>query len=155
MSRLRPYLVLRDLPLWLGIAGLTVMALSGGAESLRDPGLALLVVLVVGSCAVTMAMGRVLVRRIPYTRTRRVAVALVALLILFPLLGGLAFFLLPAAFALLAVELVAAHPVVAVGDRLLPPDGASPRDAGDFEWPEEDPAQARGPRGSSPDMRNS
>ena len=140
MSRLRLYLTLRDLPLWLAIAGLAVMALSGGIEAVRDPSLASLVALVVGSCAVTMALGRVLVRRIPYTRARRVVVALVALLVLFPLLGGLAFFLLPAAFALLAVELVATPPSAAGTGGRRPPAGTSPGEAGDFEWPEEDPA---------------
>ena len=135
VTRLRPWLTVRDLPLWLAIAGLLVMSVTGLIGSIADPGLAPTVALVVGSCVVTILAGRVLVRRIRYARPWRVTVAVLALLVLFPLLGALAFLLLPAALALLAVELVSPAPSGALAPRR--PAGEGPTD---FDWPDDGPA---------------
>jgi chromate transport protein ChrA len=110
ISSLQRYLTVRDSPLWLASVGLLMMALTGVVQSFGDPSLTPVVVLVMGGTVLTIVLGRVLVRHTRYTRRRRIAVAVLALVSLFPLLGALAFLLLPAALALLAVELVAPPP---------------------------------------------
>ena len=147
---LRPWLTVRDLPLWLAIAGLLVMSATGLIGSIADPGLAPTVALVVGGCVATILAGRVLVRRIRYARPWRVTVAVLALLVLFPLLGALAFLLLPAALALLAVELVSTAPSGPPAPRgpadeapadEAPTDEAPADEApADFDWPDDSQA---------------
>ncbi|MGC8634773.1 MAG: hypothetical protein ACP5VP_08930 [Candidatus Limnocylindrales bacterium] len=134
----RSFLTVRDLPLWLALVGLAVMALSGVAEASADPGLAPTVALVLGGCLLALVVGRVLVRRIAYRRAWRVSLAILVVLVLFPLLGALAFLLLPAAIALLAIELLAPAPIpdgrpsaveaVEAGEATRPPD---------FDWPDD------------------
>ncbi len=141
VSPLRRYLTVRDVPLWLALAGLLMMALSGVVQSFGDPSLAPVVVLVMGGTVLTIVLGRVLVRHTRYTRRRRVAVGVLALVSLFPLLGTLAFLLLPAALALLAVELVAPPP----GPAGPPPGLAAPR-PGRAEPPRGPTGQPSGPR---------
>ena len=134
---LRPYLTVRDLPLWLALAGMLVMAVTGLVGSLADSRLAPTVVLVVGSCAFVILAGRVLVRRIRYARPWRVTLAILALLVLFPLLGALAFLLLPAALALLAVELVSAVPAGSRRSGSLPSRTDREEAPTDFDWPDD------------------
>ena len=134
---LRPYLTVRDLPLWLALAGMLVMVVTGLVGSLADPRLAPTVVLVVGSCAFVIVAGRVLVRRIRYARAWRVTLAILALLVLFPLLGALAFLLLPAALALLAVELVSPAPSGSRRSGSLPSRTATDGAPTDFDWPDD------------------
>lgn len=135
--RLRPYLTVRDLPLWLALAGMLVMAVTGLVGSLADSRLAPTVVLVVGSCAFVILAGRVLVRRIRYARPWRVTLAILALLVLFPLLGALAFLLLPAALALLAVELVSPVPSGSRRSGSLPSRTDRDEAPTDFDWPDD------------------
>ena len=141
---LRPWLTVRDLPLWLALAGLLVMSVTGVIGSIADPGLATTVALVVGGCVATILAGRVLVRRIRYARRWRVMVAILALLVLFPLLGALAFLLLPAALALLAVELVSSAPRgpadEAPADEAPTDEAPADEAPADFDWPDDSQA---------------
>ena len=122
---LRPYLTVRDLPLWLALAGMLIMALTGLVGSLADSRLAPTVVLVVGSCAFVILAGRVLLRRIRYARPWRVMLAI------------LAFLLLPAALALLAVELVSPVPSGSRRSGTLPSRTGDDEAPADFDWPDD------------------
>jgi predicted Na+-dependent transporter len=128
-------LTVRDVPFWLALVGLVVMALSGVAEASADPGLAPTVALVLGGCLLALVVGRGLVRRIAYRRAWRVSLAILVVLVLFPLLGALAFLLLPAAIALLAIELFVPAPIPAGRS----PSADTPGAAGlaDFDWPDD------------------
>jgi hypothetical protein len=153
MDHLRPYLTVRDIPLWLAATGLAFLALTGVAQSLADPALVPVVVIVVGVALAVIVGGRVVVRRLAYRRPVRVALALLALALVFFLPGALAFVMLPSALALLAVEMMAPAPhAVRRGDGTPAADalpGAAARaaggaelaadedDANGFDWPEE------------------
>ena len=157
MERLRPFLTLRDIPLWLAAAGLAFLAVTGLVQALIDPSLVPVVVIVVGSALVATVGGRFVVRRFAYNRLLRIIVALVALAMVFFLPGALAFVMLPSALALLAVEMMAPPPDPSAApawpaQRMIRPASlrrGGPR-AGDqetreptgFDWPEE-PAPTR------------
>lgn len=152
MERLRPFLTLRDVPLWLAAAGLAFLAATGLVQSLVDPSLVPIVVIVVGGALVATVGGRFVVRRFAYNRLFRIIIALVALAMVFFLPGALAFVMLPSALALLAVEMMAPPPVPSAApawperwaNRAASPSRGAPR-AGDqeareptgFDWPEE------------------
>ncbi len=160
VERLRPFLTVRDIPLWLAATGLAMLAVAGIVQSLADPSLVALVLLVVGGTFVAIVAGRFAVRRVAYNRLLRIVVALVALGIVFFLPGAVAFVLLPAALALLAVEMMARPPDRSAAParatrsvvRLASPSESGPA-GGDqetheptgFDWPEE-PAEPTPPR---------
>jgi hypothetical protein len=164
MERLRPFLTLRDVPLWLAGAGLAFLAATGLVQALVDPALAPVVVIVVGGALVATVGGRFVVRRFAYNRLIRIIVALVALLMVFFLPGALAFVMLPSALALLAVEMMAPPPAPGAEPpwparwTIRPPSpsrGEQPagdRETGEptgFDWPEE-PAPTRRRRPTRP-----
>ncbi len=157
MERLRSFLTLRDIPLWLAAAGLAFLAGTGLVQALVDPSLAPVVVIVVGGALVATVGGRFVVRRFAYNRLLRILIALVALAMVFFLPGALAFVMLPSALALLAVEMMAPPPAPGAAHAWparLPIRSASPSPGGShagdleareptgFDWPEE-PAPTR------------
>jgi large-conductance mechanosensitive channel len=157
VERLRPFLTLRDVPLWLAAAGLAFLASTGLVQAVVDPTLVPVVVIVVGGALVATVGGRFVVRRFAYNRLLRIVVALVALAMVFFLPGALAFVMLPSALALLAVEMMApppapgAEPAWPARWSIRPsslPRGAPPaggQETGEptgFDWPEE-PAPTR------------
>ena len=157
MERLRPLLTLRDIPLWLAAAGLAFLAVTGLVQSVVDPSLVPVVVIVVGAALVATVGGRYVVRRFAYNRLFRIIVALVALAMVFFLPGALAFVMLPSALALLAVEMMAPPPAPGTAPawparRVIRPASPSPggpragdqeaREPTGFDWPEE-PAPTR------------
>ncbi len=136
MNRLGPYLTKRDIPLWLAVVGLGFLAVSGALSTLHDASLLPIVVLIVGIAIVVTFGGRILVRRLPYTRITRVIVAIVALATVIMLLP-VSSVLFPAAVALLAVEMMAAPPREWSARNVLPAPPDASRDTGGFDWPEE------------------
>ena len=152
MERLRPFLAVRDIPLWLAAAGLAFLAGTGLVQALVDPSLGPVVVIVVGGALVVTLGGRFVVRRFTYNRLLRIVVALVALALVFFLPGALAFVMLPSALALLAIEMMAPPPdpstaPARLARRMTPPEppagaaaGGAARETGEstgFDWPEE------------------
>lgn len=114
IDRLRPYLTVRDVPLWLAGVAFAWLIADGLIETLANPAVAIVVLVVVGVPLLLVVAGRRLVRRRPYSRRFRLLVALVALFAIFALpvqLAFVSFSFLPAALALLAVELAARPPV--------------------------------------------
>jgi large-conductance mechanosensitive channel len=152
VERLRPWLTVRDIPLWLAAAGLAFLAVTGLVESLVDASVLPVVVIVVGGALVATVGGRFVVRRLAYNRLLRIVVALVALAMVFFLPGALAFVMLPSALALLGVEMMAQAPDPAAEpawparwtirpasrSRGAPPGGDQETgEPTEFDWPEE------------------
>ena len=136
MDRLRPYLALRDVPLWLAAAGIFMLTVTGLSVGLQHPDV-LPVIPVIAICWIlVLGAGRLAVRRLPYVRVARVLLAVVALLLAFELgyFGG--WYLLPAALSLVLVEILAPAP----GARPRAPATPGPRTSG-FDWPDDTPAQ--------------
>ncbi|MGO9178189.1 MAG: hypothetical protein ACLQBX_19825 [Candidatus Limnocylindrales bacterium] len=148
MHRLRPYLTVRDIPLWLAATGLALLTVTGAAQSLADHSLMPVFVLVVGLALVVTAGGRSLVRRMAYRRLVRIVIALLALALVFFLPGALATVMLPSALALLAVEMMAPPPPAALPAGGPPatapsrenarPHASDSMDEGrEFDWPDD------------------
>jgi hypothetical protein len=142
MDRLRPYLTVRDIPLWLAAAGVFMLVVTGLSVGIQQPDVFPVVVVIAICWIMALGAGRLALRRMPYVRPARVLVAVVALILAFELgyFGG--WYLLPAALSLVLVEVLAPSP--AGRTRSAPARGSPPTPssrASDFDWPDDSPAE--------------